>query len=105
MDSRRHPLDKQTFGEGVRQKWCAVFCAIGLVILALTSFGILRDPAPFLTFFTGIGVTFILGASADSVMKAYKVESQRREARIETVERQVRPRDFEEWQDEGRGTV
>ncbi len=72
---RLHPHDKERFMEGTRQKWCAVFAAIGLLILAMSSYGKVRDPAPFLTFFTGIGVTFILGASASSVMASYKVDS------------------------------
>ena len=72
---RLHPNDKENFMEGMRQKWCAIFAAVGMLIMLATSYGWLKDPAPFLTFFTGIGVTFILGASASSVMASYKVNS------------------------------
>ena len=74
-EKRKHPLSKERFFEGVRQKWCAVFCAIGLAILVMTALGDLKDPAPFLTFFTGIGVCFILGASGSDIMKSYRVET------------------------------
>lgn len=72
---RKHPLTKENFFEGIRQKWCAIFCTIGLIILLLTALGTLKDPAPFLTFFTGIGVCFILGASGSDIMKSYRVET------------------------------
>lgn len=72
---RRHPLATERFLEGPRQGWCAVFTALGVVILLINAMGRLPDPAPFLTFFTGIGVTFILGASAGDVMKSYRVDS------------------------------
>jgi hypothetical protein len=72
---RLHPLDKPFFLESDNQKWCAVFTVIGLLVMVATSYGWLRDPTPFLTFFTGIGVTFILGASGSDIMKAYKVDS------------------------------
>jgi len=43
--------------------------------MVATSYGFLKDPAPFLQFFLSIGVTFILGASASSVMNSWKVQS------------------------------
>ena len=72
---RRNPLAKEKFLEGNRQRWCLVFVVIGLLIMGLTAYGGLKDPAPFLGFFTGIGVTFILGSSATAVMNSYKIES------------------------------
>ena len=73
---RRNPLQKEHFLEGNRQKWAAVFTAIGLLVMGLTAYGVIKDPAPFLGFFTGIGITFILGASATAVMGAYKIGSE-----------------------------
>lgn len=72
---RRHPLAKETFLEGNRQRWAAIFVAIGLVVMGMTAYNKLKDPAPFLGYFTGIGVTFILGASASAVMGQYKIGS------------------------------
>lgn len=76
MSQRRNNLDKERFLEGNRQKWCAVYTAIGIGVLLCTGFGLIPDPSPFLGFFTGIGVTFILGASATDVMKTYTIKSQ-----------------------------
>jgi hypothetical protein len=72
---RLHPLDKPFFLESVNQKWAVVFVALGLGVLVLNAYGLLPDPAPYLSYFTGIGVTFILGASGSDIMKAYKVDS------------------------------
>ncbi len=116
--SRRNPLDKEQFGEGNRQKWAGIFTVIGLGIMILTSYGFIKDPAPFLQFFLSIGVTFILGASATAVMNSWKVNSStqtenanikeevninevkteninsNKTEKIEYTEKIVRPRDF-----------
>jgi hypothetical protein len=72
---RRNPLDKERWLEGNRQKWALFLFVVGLFTLGLTSFGFIHDPAPFLGYFSGIGITFILGASADSFMKIFKIDS------------------------------
>jgi len=72
---RRHPLAKEHFLEGNRQRWAAIFTALGLLVMLATSYGWIKDPAPFLQFFLSIGVTFILGASATAVMNSWKVSS------------------------------
>lgn len=76
MKQRRHPLAKERFLEGNRQRWAAIFTAIGLLVMLCTSYAWIKDPAPFLQFFLSIGVTFILGASATAVMNSWKVNSQ-----------------------------
>jgi hypothetical protein len=104
---RRHPLAKEAFFEGNRQRWAGIFTLIGLLVMVATSYGWIKDPAPFLQFFLSIGVTFILGASATAVMNSWKVNSQattldesetRREELAEsitTTERIERPRDYD----------
>jgi hypothetical protein len=72
---KRNPLEKESFLEGIRQKWAAIFTAIGLLIMALSALHLIHDPTPYFGYFTGIGVTFILGASASAVMGAYKINS------------------------------
>jgi len=72
---RRHPLAKERFFEGNRQRWAGIFTVIGLLVMVATSYGWIKDPAPFLQFFLSIGVTFILGASATAVMNSWKVQS------------------------------
>lgn len=73
---RRHALAKEMFLEGNRQRWAAIFTVIGLAVMVATSYGWIKDPAPFLQFFLSIGVTFILGASATAVMNSWKTQSQ-----------------------------
>lgn len=72
---QRHPLDKERFMGGNKQKWAAIFVVIGIGILLAQSYGLVVDPTPFLGYFTGIGVSFILATGGADVMKAYKVES------------------------------
>lgn len=72
---RLHPLDKPYFMESVNQKWAAIYTVLGIGVLIASAYGFIHDPAPFLGYFTGIGVTFILGASGSDIMKAYKVDS------------------------------
>ena len=113
---RRNPLEKEHFLEGIRQKWSAIFTAIGLLIMVATAYGHLKDPAPFLQFFLSIGVTFVLGASASAVMASWKTSSSAQSQtinatenqtlnenrnenlteKIEYVERTPRPRDFQD---------
>lgn len=72
---RRHPLAKERFFEGNRQRWAGIFTFIGLLIMVGTGYGWIKDPAPFLQFFLSVGVTFILGASATSVMNSWRTQS------------------------------
>lgn len=69
-------MDKERFLEGNRQKWCAIILTLDLGVLLLHSLGRCSDPATFVSAFSGVGALFILGASADSVMKIYQVGSQ-----------------------------
>ncbi len=69
--NRRHPLAKEHFLEGTRQKWMCVFLTCGAGIAFMTAhYGI--DPEPFMQFLTVACMTFVVGASASSVMKEYK---------------------------------
>jgi len=88
---KRTPFDKEYFLEGIRQKWAAIFTVIGLLIMLLNAINLIKDPTPFFGYFTGIGVTFILGASASAVMGAYKLNSsnsnEQSETRQESIEK------------------
>jgi hypothetical protein len=81
--------------------------------MGATAYGLVRDPAPFLQFFLSVGVTFILGASASSVMNSWKVNSSEASEVVhsdeeqtfrgnvppqseEFVERALRPRDLDD---------
>lgn len=75
MKPRLHPLDKPRFMESNNQVWCTIYTVIGIGVLIVNGLGFIKDPGPFLTFFTGIGMAFILGASGADVMRAYKVDS------------------------------
>lgn len=71
MKKRRHPLAKEHFMEGTRQKWMAVFLVCAGVVMFMTAYhGI--DPMPFMQFLTVTCLTFVIGASASSLMKEYK---------------------------------
>ena len=96
MKPRRDPLDKERFLEGNRQRWCAIIFALDVLVLILTSCGLLHDPAPFLASFSGVGALFILGASADSVMKIYDVSSRTTSARAENIEGTYAPKHFDD---------
>ena len=105
---RRHPFAEPRFLEDAKQQWCAIFCAIGLGILLMTTFGALKNPEPFLQFNLAIGGLFIMGASASSIMNSYKCTSSSAEEIVhsdqtvnETIEEKYvdmpanRPRDFD----------
>lgn len=66
---RRNPLEKERFLEGNRQRWALllILCASGVLVANVYESSI--DPEPFLTFLTMIGCVFLLGMSADSIMK------------------------------------
>lgn len=69
--TRRHPLQKEHFLEGTRQKWMLVFLMSAAGVMFMTAhYGI--DPLPFMQFLTVSCLTFVVGASASSVMKEYK---------------------------------
>lgn len=88
---RRHPLAKEKFAEGNRQRWAGIFTLIGLFVMVATAYGWIKDPAPFLQFFLSIGVTFILGASASDVMKAWRVESvNAQETRTDNINQNIK---------------
>lgn len=98
MKKRLHPLDKPFFLESVNQKWCVVFVIIGLSVLTANAYGLIPDPAPFLSYFTGIGVTFILGASGSDIMKAYKVDSYNVTGTPDLQEFNPDPKDVDDYQ-------
>src|SRR4051812_25537035 len=94
MKPRRNPLEKEHFLEGVRQRWAAVFTAIGLGIVVASCYNIIDKPEPFLQYFLSVGVTFILGASASDVMKSWKVSSETVN-KNETVEENITESHYE----------
>lgn len=73
-EPRRSPLAKERFGEGNRQKWAVVLilCAAGVLFADAKTPDF--NPEPYLTFLTMIGCVFLLGMSADSVMKIRKTD-------------------------------
>lgn len=71
---RLHPLTKQKFLEGTRQKWGLFFVFIGLTVLGVCAFFPHIDPTPFMTFFTTVGALYMLGASVDSALKIQKTD-------------------------------
>jgi hypothetical protein len=73
MRRRRPPLAKEFFLEGNRQRWCLVFTIVGAAVMVASCTGTLKDPMPFLDYFAKVGVTFILGASATSLMNTYRM--------------------------------
>ena len=75
MDNKRNPLDKESFMQGVRQQWAAVFLFFGTGVFIGTLLVPGLDPTPFMQFLLAIGSLFILGASGDSWVKAYSVKS------------------------------
>lgn len=93
---KRTPFDKEYFLEGIRQKWAAIFTGIGLLIMLLNATNLIEDPTPFFGYFTGIGVTFILGASASAVMGAYKLNSSNSSEQTETKEEVVQKTETKE---------
>lgn len=101
---RLHPLDKPRFLESNNQIWCAILVAIGLGMVVAEGMGWIKDPGPFLTYFTGLGMSFILGASGADIMRAYRVDSSYRtdDASEVTTQNSIqtviakRPRDFDD---------
>jgi len=72
----RDPLDKESFLQGIRQKWAIIFIACGATVLFVNIWiGVQFDPTPYMQFLLAIGSLFILGASGDSWVKAYSVKS------------------------------
>lgn len=64
----RNPLQKESFLQGTRQKWFCVllvFCVMILLVDARSDI----DAAAYLNFLTITGSIFIIGASADSMLK------------------------------------
>lgn len=51
--------------------------------MVATSYGWIKDPAPFLQFFLSVGVTSILGASTTAVMNSWKTTSQAESQHLE----------------------
>jgi len=72
-EPKRSIWQKEKFLQGSRQAWCGIFTTIGLIILVMSSYSVLKNPEIFLEFFLSLGVTFILGASASDVIKSYKM--------------------------------
>lgn len=73
-NERRHPLTKERFGEGNRQKWVAILLGCGAAVLFIQVYAKI-DPVPYLQFLTVVGGSGILGWSVDSAVKAYRVDS------------------------------
>ena len=72
----RTALDKESFFEGNRQRWAAIFLTCGFIVLFVNVYvGVQFDPSPYMQFLLAIGSLFILGASGDSWVKAYSVKS------------------------------
>ncbi len=72
--NRRTALEKEHFLEGTRQKWAGIFTVVGLIVMVANGYGFCKDAPPFLSYFTGIGITFILGASANALMQTWRSE-------------------------------
>ena len=72
---RRDPLTKERFLEGTRQRWFSILLALMILIL-LTDANSDIEAAPYLNFLTVSGSIFILGASADSLLKIKAAEKQ-----------------------------
>ena len=72
MRQRRNPLVKERFLEGNRQRWALllILCAAGVLVANVYVPSL--DPEPYLSFLTMIGCVFLLGMSADSIMKIRK---------------------------------
>ena len=75
--NRRHPLDKQMFLEGNRQKFVLLGLAITLLVLACNIMYRV-DPAPYLQAVMLLIGSGVLGWSLDSAVKAYRVDSSHR---------------------------
>ena len=72
---RRNPLEKGRWLESNREKWALVYTIIGLIVMIATGYGFIRDPAVFMAYFSGIIMVLIAGASADSALKIWKIDS------------------------------
>lgn len=91
-ENKRSVLEKDPFMGGNRQKWCAIFTAIGIAIGIGSVYGKITDPKIYLEYFASIGMTFILGASATNVLKLMKVNPQS----IPPSEEEIRPKTDED---------
>lgn len=85
----RNPLAKEKFLEGNRQKWAVIFLACGGLVLLVNVLVPNFDPVPYMQFLLAIGSLFILGASGDSWVKAYKVSSIKETEIKEETKRQI----------------
>ena len=88
-NKERDPLGKEKFMQGNRQKWAVVFLLFGTGVFFATILNPGFDPTPFMQFLLAIGSLFILGSSADSWVKAYKVGSLRETQVKEETKRQT----------------
>lgn len=82
----RNPLEKETFLQGTRQKWFCVllvFCVMILLVDARSDI----DAAAYLNFLTIAGSVFILGASADSVLKIRAADKKHQQPNEDTTVR------------------
>jgi hypothetical protein len=71
---RRHPLAKDKFGEGNRQKWTVIFLACMFIVMITQVYAHI-DVVPYLQFLTILCGVMLAGLSGSDMMKAYKVES------------------------------
>jgi len=81
---QRDPLAKQGFMQGTRQKWFAVLLLFMVTILLCDSRADI-DAAAYLNFLTITGSIFIIGASADSMLKIKAADTKRREYHEDTT--------------------
>jgi hypothetical protein len=79
MKKREPTLNKESFLQGMRQKWTGILLLYSLLILfAEVKWGI--APSPYMEFAMTIGSLFILGGSVDSFLKinaAKKIEEEK----------------------------
>jgi predicted phage tail protein len=68
-------LKKETFLQGVRQKWAAVLIACMFAVLGVNVYNPNLDMAGYLTFMTTVGTSFILGLTATSYAKTQAAKS------------------------------
>jgi hypothetical protein len=105
MKDRRHPLHKEHFLEGNRQRWVLIGLLIVLLVL-LCNILFRIDPSPYLQAVMLLIGSGVLGWSLDSAVKAYRVDSatvtqsqhiqEEVSARQETIERVYAPKHFDE---------
>jgi hypothetical protein len=75
MKRRLHPHEVPNFFETNSQRWAAIFVGVGLFLCLLNTLGYLRDPSPYLQYFTAVGTAFIFGTTGTDAIRTYKSET------------------------------